>query len=331
LNRRPLVRDFAIYAPVTEQKLKRMSVHAQTPEWWAGKWAWVWPIVAASALVVVTILVYPLVNPGNLVFADFTIPGAVKVASPKLNGLLWGSAVIIFVTVSIAAIMALATTVITSTRGYPRRGRFLMWAAAPIALMVFIPASPFYIPKRYPTTALVVNYIEQALPLVGVMLLMMLVTAWLVIAAASTCIPDDDTPERLQAANRRSQAVLFAGAAVLVAGVIEIDALLQWAASEARIDIENAKALSAAATIPTGTFFSLYLASAYLPAALVLRHRSSVLAKATLPGKTPAEQIKWMQDNGLVTSVATQLGAMLALLGPILASAPLKAIASIAG
>jgi hypothetical protein len=308
----------------------RTNPNAPRREWWAGKWAWVWPIVTASVLVLLTATVYALVDPQKLDLTEFTKKDA-KVASPKLNGLLWGSTAIIFLTVSIAAIMALATTVITSTKGYARRLRFLMWSATPVLLMVLIPESPFFAWKPYPTTALAVGNIPHVMPAVGVMLLLTLVAAWLVIAAAATCMPTEDKPELLRAANKRSQAVLFAGAAVLVAGVIEIDALLQWAASVGKIDIENAKALSAAASVPTGTFFSLYLASAYLPAALVLRQRSLVLVQTELPDKTPAEQTKWMQDYGLVTSVAAHLTTTVALLGPILASAPLKAIATLAG
>jgi len=306
-----------------------MSLNAHTGDWWAGKWAWVWPIVAASFLVLVTIVVYARVNPGSLIFEDFVNPQA-KVASAKLNGLLWGSAAIIFLVVSIAATMALATTVITSTRGYPRRKRFLMWAAAPVLLMVLIPASPFFAWRPYPTTPLAANNIAHVMPYVDAMMLITLVAAWLVIAAASTCIPGTtNTADELYAAKRRSQAVLFAGAAVLIAGVIEIDALLQWAASAGRIDSETAKTLSAAATVPVGAFFSLYLACAYLPAALVLRHRGALLAQAKNPGKTLAEQTEWMEEQGLLTSVGAQLTTVIALLGPVLASAPLKAIAGI--
>ena len=332
---------------------------------------WAGPIAAAVMLVIVTVIVYNVVHEPSIDYDAFTDPkppaevAALKAAAealaaaalrldqkggaakpvatkstpaaqaktelPKLHGLLWGSSAMLFMTVSIAALVILSRTVFPVLQAPRRHIVFYLTTASPLLLMLFLPGSPFGFDSYMPG-GLLTLLDKHVLTGVLVMWVLTLVASWLVIAGAATCICHVSNAEELYEANTRLQMILFTGAAILAAGVVEIDALYQWAASKKGITPEQAKVIIQSVVVPTGTFFSLYLAAAYIPAALVLRKSGQTLAEAANPAPNIPARAKWLQEHGIATSVAAQVTAVFALFSPaLLASGPLRAMASAFG
>jgi hypothetical protein len=279
-----------------------------------------------------------------------------------LGGVMWGSSVILFLTISAAAIVVLGTTIYRSVmdgrRRIPSRSTSIMIAVALVVIALLVALSPLSSAKPFAARAIVDQMLPEIGGTVSILWIVTLVGGTLVLVGACVCLVEPrvtspiaadppselDLPARpaavgqhlaaaLHVQNRRLKTVLFAGAAVLIAGILELDSLYRWAASVAGITKpENAATLiSAAAAVPTGTFFSLFLAAVYVPAALILRERGAALVRIALPGAGLPEQARWLEEHGLTTPVSSQITALVALLGPVLAGGPLNALAQVFG
>lgn len=321
---------------------------------WVRRSAWLSPMVAIWALLGITLFVYVRVKP-------YSKDWAASIDSPKtprthgvadLASLLWGSSAILFLVVTAAAAIVLTVSIFRSLRDYAANrsvaGTLTQFGAGLLILAALTLAGAGPLGKsRYVTSQILEKVIPNAMETVAVLWAVTLTAAFLVVAGACACLLDiprgapgagvsaaEDLQQlaaSLNVQSRRLQSVLFAGAAVLVAGVVEVDSLYHWALSLTKLNENQAAAVTASAIVPTGTFFSLFLAAAYLPAALILRERGMALARSALPLEGPAAQGQWLHNNGLGTSVASQVTSLLALLGPVLAGGPLNAFAHALG
>lgn len=317
----------------------------------ARSYSWLSPIASICVLLVITLFIYVQVQPSSTGWAgSVSAPNAQRDKGvADLAALLWGSSAIMFLAVTAAAAAVLTVTIFRALRDHvqngPMTGILAKLGAAllvPVAL-AFAAASPLG-NKRYVTSEILEIMLPEVMSTVGLLWAATLIAAFLVVAGACACLLDvgrgpppgaeidrhNELAASLNAQSRRLQSVLYAGAAVLVAGVIEVDALYHWALSMTSLSAQ-AKAITTSATVPTGTFFSLFLAAAYVPAALILRERGLALAQAVLPLEGPAARGQWLQSNGLAISVTSQVASLLALLGPVLAGGPLNAFAHALG
>ena len=326
----------------------------------AGKHAWLAPIAAVTAVFWITVWIYVLVSvPAENWGVGVRPSGGVRDRYEELIGFLWAGSAILFMAITAAAAGVLAFTIYRSYRDYvgrmPSPGEVVL-AVVALALPLTsaaVPGSPFG-PKPFVSMELVRAVLDpDVITMVKFLWFLTMVAAYLVMGGAAACLlgtghisrihtgrlstsddqDDGNSVEQLTAAlqsqSRRLQAVLFAGAAVLVAGVIEVDALFAWAVSLADLGgypDGAGKAVTATAVVPTATIFSLFLAGAYIPAALILRQRAATLASIAVGTAAPADRSKWLQDKGLSISISTQVSSLVALLGPILAGAPLNAL-----
>lgn len=150
------------------------------------------------------------------------------------------------------------------------------------------------------------------------------------------------TPEELSRQIRASRILLSVGSALLITGVSQSAALHRWPAQEIVLlkqskccedlladeakptDVQafQATVQSTAMAISTsaGTVCSLVLAAAYLPLGLLLRRRAYDLVK-------PWERTEaWLTMHSLGLNPTQQLGKVLLMLGPLLASGPVTAL-----
>jgi hypothetical protein len=328
----------------------------------AGRHAWLAPIAAVTVVFWISIYIYILVSdPAEYWGVGVRESGGGRDEYESLIGLLWGGSALLFIAVTAAAAGVLGFTIYRSYKDYigrlPSPGEILFAAVA-----LLLPVCPALIPPFSRTPFVSMELVRAVLhtdvvAVVSFLWLLTMLAAYLVMGGAAACLlgtghisrihtgllsarQDDQAGHveqlatALQSQSRRLQAVLFAGAAVLVAGVIEVDALYSWAVSLA--DLTNypdgaGKAVTATAVVPTATFFSLFLAAAYIPAALILRQRAATLAIIAVGTTAQADRSKWLQDNGLSISISTQVSSVVALLAPILAGTPLNALAQAFG
>jgi hypothetical protein len=78
----------------------------------------------------------------------------------------------------------------------------------------------------------------------------------------------------------------------------------------------------------TGTYWTLILASLFLPLALIMSQRCSHLAIGKVPGGTPKAQADWLLASGYKFSLREQFLAAISLLAPWLAGGPLGTLMS---
>lgn len=327
------------------------------------RYAWLAPMAALDTLLLFTIWIYGYaLNHTEGWSGALSKAGGADKGVQTLGVLLWGTSVILFLAVTSTAITVLVATVCAQLkeqlRGLPRLATMatLLVSVAVLWGLIFYEGSPLS-SEAYVTMQLADKVLpEQAVTIINVLWVMTMIAAMLVVFGASSALAGLETLPRwhtldgsdghareaagqqfvvpLATRNRRLQTVLFAGAAVLVAGVIEIDALYQWAVARTNLGDDSKAAatlITSAASVSTGTFFSLFLASAYVPAAVILRRRGSALAERVLPGELPAARTDWLEKNGLGSSVSTQVSTLVALLGPILAGGPLNAVGHMFG
>lgn len=168
----------------------------------------------------------------------------------------------------------------------------------------------------------------QRLP--GLCLLLSAAAVTVGLAACATVgrsCEDVNDPARLSESMRNLQHVLFAGALLLIAAVIEFRTLFTWAAASTHAG--NAEAITRMGTVAAATLGVVYavgLAAVYFPAALVLSKRARDRAREAL-GDAPAVEVDaWLAKNGLVISTPKSLSTVVAVLSPLLAQAPAAAL-----
>lgn len=133
--------------------------------------------------------------------------------------------------------------------------------------------------------------------------------------------------EELAGRLRRLQRLLYAGAAVLVAAVIEMHAFYRWPG--AWLPEEAARHVDRLATVistSTGTVCTLLLLGLYFPALLVLRYRADYAVAEEMPAASEAERQERLNAMGLTFSSLPELKRLAAVFGPLLAGGPLPTL-----
>ncbi|HEV2799978.1 MAG TPA: hypothetical protein VGW12_05765 [Pyrinomonadaceae bacterium] len=116
---------------------------------------------------------------------------------------------------------------------------------------------------------------------------------------------------------RLLRALLYAGAAALIIGVLRLAAALNWGGgfwASGSASGREASALINGIISSLGISYTLILVSMYLPTVLILNARVESLAHAVAP-ENPKE---WLDKRGLILSYRGYLPRLLALLGPVL-------------
>ncbi|HEX8318545.1 hypothetical protein [Longimicrobium sp.] len=345
--------------------LDSFSLMAQRTREFLPRYLWLAPIVSTYPLLVFCIWIYGYALGHTTGWSEHlhVLPTA-DTGVTSLGALLWGASVILFLSVAAASMVVLVSTVYGQlkeqfeTRPQPATIVALLASFAVFFMLVFHPRSPLSGKPYYVT----MQFAHGVLPggtkhILTSLWVLTLVASLLVVGGAAATLAglhasgrillsldrrdemDDEAARQrlvvpLAARSRRLQTVLFAGAAVLVAGVVEIDALFHWAVGRANLTAYptgTGTFIISAATVSTGTLFSLYLAFVYLPAALILRQQGMMLAERLRPNALPAAQAEWLEENGVGLSVATHVSTVVALMGPFLAGGPLNAIGHMFG
>ena len=172
---------------------------------------------------------------------------------------------------------------------------------------------------------------SDTVPLLSGLCLLLAVAAITVGLAACTtvgrsCISLNE-PKQLAESMRSLQHVLFAGALLLIAAVIEFRTLFTWAAASSYSG--NAEAITHIGTVAAaalGVVYAVGLAAVYFPAAVALNKRAHDRAREELADPSPQEVDAWLQGHGLVISTPKSLTTMAAVLSPLLAQVPVAAL-----
>jgi hypothetical protein len=123
---------------------------------------------------------------------------------------------------------------------------------------------------------------------------------------------------RLALRLRQANWILYAAALQLVTGILRIDALYQWVAlaeTDAKL-AQSVALLGSALTRIWGTYFTLVLASVYLPSHAMYRLRASRIAP---PDLTSEQSDQWLRSLGLNSTLTERLPRILAILSPFIA------------
>jgi hypothetical protein len=144
----------------------------------------------------------------------------------------------------------------------------------------------------------------------------------LLVASCLALLPslDESSPEGLKQLSRRMKylrLILYAGTSLLVTTVLLKKSIYEWALAYTPQDgaIETARNFVASLLTLDGGFYTLVLAAAYLPAALLLYRRAQLLIG---PSLDEAEKESKLKEYGLSFSLKESLPRILAILGPFL-------------
>ncbi len=146
-----------------------------------------------------------------------------------------------------------------------------------------------------------------------------------VLAAASAVAPPDEgqrlDPDYLVTRIRYLKEVLNAGSALLVAGILHMDAWLRWPAS--LVGDKNLQdgvlGVSLAIALFWGTTFTLMLVATYGPAASYLGMRARELLREEALAEKIADPDQWLKEHGLFFTLGEQLPQIGVILAPLLA------------
>ncbi|MGH7232953.1 MAG: hypothetical protein ACREJU_16580 [Nitrospiraceae bacterium] len=146
-----------------------------------------------------------------------------------------------------------------------------------------------------------------------------------VLAAGSALAPpedgDDLTPDYLTTQMRHLKEVLNAGSALLVTGILHMDAWLRWPASlvgEKGVQ-DGVLGVSLAITLFWGATFTLVLIATYGPAATHLGARARTLLRQEGFAEGIRDPDQWLKDHGLYFTLGEQLPQIGVMLAPLLA------------
>ena len=136
-------------------------------------------------------------------------------------------------------------------------------------------------------------------------------------AAAVVAEVDGPDPEALRRQRDRLKLVLYVGALVLVAGVIQVRTMHHLPALFLREHGESFVAANQALAMVTGTLWTLLLLGIYYPAARVLHMRILGLAQ-TKAEKEKKDVHTWLEEHGLHVKPLQLMLNLAAVLGPFI-------------
>lgn len=116
------------------------------------------------------------------------------------------------------------------------------------------------------------------------------------------------------------QLVLYTGTIVLIFGVLQINALLHWSTTFLHPPVDHVASLDNLITsliTLRGTYYTIFLAVIYLPAALILRGRAFEMAcRANTSQECTTDE--WLKSRGFNFSIMEQLPRLAVILAPLL-------------
>jgi hypothetical protein len=132
----------------------------------------------------------------------------------------------------------------------------------------------------------------------------------------------DLTVEFLYRSIRAQRALLFVSAPVLVSGIVQLSASLNWAltafhSTDAAVT-NNFKEVVSSLINSRAVYYTFILSAIYAPGMLFLRNRTHTLAKSQQGLATISEREEWLRKNGLLPSYADKLPRFAAILAPLL-------------
>ena len=146
-----------------------------------------------------------------------------------------------------------------------------------------------------------------------------------ILAACSTLAPaldtKDDALTHLATQMRQLKGVLNAGSALLVSGILHMNAWLRWPGG-LLMDQTTQTHLSEAVLAITmfwGATFTLMLITTYGPAASYLSTQARALVEQANRAGTIQDPQKWLQDHHFSITLGEQLPQISVILGPVLA------------
>lgn len=148
----------------------------------------------------------------------------------------------------------------------------------------------------------------------------------LLIASCATLLPSQDPSfdasspgglEQLSKSVKSLRIILYTGTLLLVTAILLKKSIYQWSLAYTPQDdaIETARNFVASLLALDGGFYTLVLAAAYLPAALVLHRRAQYLVGPSLDETAQEGKLK---EYGLNFSLKESLPHVLAIAGPLL-------------
>jgi len=163
----------------------------------------------------------------------------------------------------------------------------------------------------------------------------LIAVALLALTVAMIILEDPlEVPEQaeLKLARQQSemQRLLYLAASLLAVSILFTKTYQAWPQALLR-DEDLRKSLRLVADswlMLTGTYWTLILASLFLPLALIMSQRCSHLAIGKVPGGTPKAQADWLLASGYKFSLREQFLAAISLLAPWLAGGPLGTLMS---
>lgn len=262
------------------------------------------------------------------------LPGPEAAVADMGARLTWGFAALAFVVAFVAALVVCLHVIWRASAGTTRitlMGLSLLGGAA--GIVTGLAGNPLTLPKV--ADDLIAGFTKMGIADGAFLLhlfngLAMASAALLTFAAASTLVlargRETDAP-MLQRQARRLRHVLYAGAAVLIAGSTTTATMHRLPIAYLNEPWSRAfETFSQVSAIAAGTLWSFFLVAIYLPSALILRSRFAHLAQAALPRANDRERRQWITDHGLDLSPAQQLKRLVAVLGPVLSSLPLAGL-----
>lgn len=297
---------------------------------------------------------------------------ASAVAGEVVGRLTWGLTASVFLLVWIAAVVICLGVVLRTFLRHRLAVATWLWGGGLVSLVVWaaVGLSARRLPVSIPSLRPLLEVLEQTAPgvegfAVGLIRMALIVAVGLTFAgaglllstgrAAETGDAEADEADALRSRTQSLHLLLYSGAAVLVAGVLQVGALHHWAlAALAPADAEPLVPLVNSLSMVIGTYWTLVLFGFYTPVVLLLRREARGLARrcvretergepetrepespaaegSTAETGEPAEprfqQIRaWLEEQGLASSSKQTLVRVGALLGPFLAGGPLGAV-----
>jgi len=167
-------------------------------------------------------------------------------------------------------------------------------------------------------------------PMMLVVVVLLMCAAWATLSAEVG--PGEAPGMHLRTQTRNINTALFAGAIMLVAGVVHAGAIhrlpnVLLAESATSSWDELIQGLSAS----TGAVWTFILLGIYLPTLAVLRTRARTLAFEAVDEKTPEKIEQWLASQGLTVHFPQSLAQIGALLSPLLIGGPASPLIGIFG
>lgn len=161
-----------------------------------------------------------------------------------------------------------------------------------------------------------------------------LAAMFLLVAAAGAAAPPAAGAKPDPAAASANMAhltnVLYAGAIMLVCGILNMGAWMRWPAALFRESerVDAFTGMSLGVTTFWGATFTVVTIAAYVPPALYLRARARRVHEQQHPEAGIAEREQWLRDQGLAVAQGARRAPVLAMASPLLAG-PLSSLLNI--